>query len=84
VFFARRGSAAVFVGRWLPGMRVVTSWLAGADRMPWRRFVGIGIAVVVYLLARVRRSLLARSRRPSTHEYAKQLPRWRGSRRHGV
>jgi membrane protein DedA with SNARE-associated domain len=39
-FFARRGSAAVIFGRWLPGMRVATSWLAGADRMPWRRFSG--------------------------------------------
>jgi len=38
-FFARRGSAAVFFGRWLPGLRVVTSWLAGADRMPWRRLL---------------------------------------------
>ena len=38
-FFARRGAAAVFFGRWLPGMRVVTSWLAGADRMRWRRFL---------------------------------------------
>jgi len=38
-FFARTGSAAVFFGRWLPAMRVVTSWLAGADRMPWRRFL---------------------------------------------
>jgi membrane-associated protein len=37
--FARRGSAAVFFGRWLPGLRVVTSWLAGADRMPWKRFL---------------------------------------------
>jgi undecaprenyl-diphosphatase len=39
VFFARRGSAAVFFGRWLPGLRVVTSWLAGANRMPWPRFL---------------------------------------------
>jgi|SRR5437868_4010170 len=38
-FFARRGSAAVFFGRWLPGLRVVASWLAGANRMPWRRFL---------------------------------------------
>src|ERR671931_1271077 len=37
-FFARHGSAAVFLGRWLPGLRVVASWLAGANRMPWRRF----------------------------------------------
>jgi membrane-associated protein len=39
VFFARHGSAAVFFGRWLPGMRVVTSWLAGAERMPWPSFL---------------------------------------------
>jgi membrane-associated protein len=56
-FFDRHGSAAVFFGRWLPGMRVVTSWLAGADRMPWRRFLlwnalgGIAWATTVGLLA---------------------------------
>jgi membrane-associated protein len=38
-FFARRGSAAVFFGRWLPGLRVAASWLAGANRMPWGRFL---------------------------------------------
>ena len=38
-FFARWGAAAVFFGRWLPGLRVVTSWLAGANRMPWPRFL---------------------------------------------
>jgi undecaprenyl-diphosphatase len=97
-FFARRGSAAVFFGRWLPGLRVVTSWLAGADRMPWPRFllwnalggiawattigtlayvlgrsasgslgaigfIAVGIAVLVYLIARVRRRLQSRSRK---------------------
>jgi membrane protein DedA with SNARE-associated domain len=90
VFFARHGSAAVFFGRWLPGTRVVASWLAGAERMPWPRFllwntlggiawattvgtlayvlgqsassslgaigfVGVAVAVVVYLIARLRR-----------------------------
>jgi membrane protein DedA with SNARE-associated domain len=39
VFFARRGAAAVFFARWLPGMRVVASWLAGANHMRWRRFL---------------------------------------------
>jgi len=38
-FFARHGSAAVFFGRWLPGLRVVASWLAGAEHMPWPRFL---------------------------------------------
>lgn len=97
-FFARRGSAAVFFGRWLPGLRVVTSWLAGAERMPWPRFllwnalggiawastigalayvlgrsasgslgaigfIGIGVAVLVYVITRVRRWRLG-SRKP--------------------
>jgi len=90
VFFARRGPSAVFFGRWLPGLRVVASWLAGANRMPWPRFllwnalggiawastvgtlayllggsasgslgaigfIGVGVAVVVYLIVRLRR-----------------------------
>ncbi|MDE3191499.1 MAG: DedA family protein [Acidobacteriota bacterium] len=36
--FARYGSRAVFFGRWLPVLRVTAAWLAGANRMPWRRF----------------------------------------------
>jgi membrane protein DedA with SNARE-associated domain len=62
VFFVRRGSATVFFGRWLPGLRVVASWLAGANRMPWRRFLlwnalgGIAwastVGAVAYLLGR--------------------------------
>jgi membrane protein DedA with SNARE-associated domain len=91
-FFERHGSAAVFFGRWLPGTRVVISWLAGADRMPWHRFliwnalggiawattigslayvlgrsasgslgaigfIGLGVAVVVWLINHIRRRL---------------------------
>ena len=102
-FFARRGSAAVFFGRWLPGLRVVTSWLAGADRMPWPRFlfwnalggiawaatigglayvlgrsasgslgaigfIAVGLAVLAYLIARVRHHLQSRPRKPSSPE----------------
>jgi membrane protein DedA with SNARE-associated domain len=90
VFFARRGPSAVFFGRWLPGLRVVASWLAGANGMPWPRFllwnalggiawastvgtlayllgrsasgslgaigfIGVGVAVVVYLIVRLQR-----------------------------
>jgi citrate lyase alpha subunit len=29
----------VFFGRWLPGLRVIVAWLAGADRLAWRRFL---------------------------------------------
>jgi membrane protein DedA with SNARE-associated domain len=59
VFFARHGPAAVFFARWLPGLRVVGSWLAGADRMPWPRFLvwnalgGIAWATTIGLLAYV-------------------------------
>ena len=61
-FFLRHGSAAVFFGRWLPGLRVVASWLAGANGMRWSRFLiwnalgGISwattIGVAAYLLGK--------------------------------
>jgi membrane-associated protein len=38
-FFAAHGAAAVFLGRWIAVGRLATAWLAGADGMPWRRFV---------------------------------------------
>ena len=37
-FFERHGPKAVFLGRWLPVLRVYASWMAGASRMQWRRF----------------------------------------------
>jgi membrane protein DedA with SNARE-associated domain len=37
-FFERHGSKTVFLGRWLPFLRVTAAWLAGANRMPWPRF----------------------------------------------
>lgn len=37
--FARHGPAAVFLGRWLPGIRVVVAWVDGAERLSWRRFL---------------------------------------------
>jgi membrane protein DedA with SNARE-associated domain len=58
-FFVRHGSAAVFFGRWLPGLRVAASWIAGESRMPWRRFLlwnalgGIGWAATIGSLAYV-------------------------------
>ena len=61
-FFRRHGAAAVFFGRWLPGLRVFASWLAGATRMSWPRFLlwnalgGLSwastIGSVAYLLGR--------------------------------
>jgi membrane-associated protein len=38
-FFERHGPKAVFFGRFLLGLRVWASWLAGATRMRWPSFV---------------------------------------------
>jgi membrane protein DedA with SNARE-associated domain len=56
-FFERHGPKAVFFGRFLLGLRVWASWLAGATRMHWRSFViwnalgGISWACVIGLAA---------------------------------
>jgi len=56
-FFERHGAKAVFFGRFLLGLRVWASWLAGATRMPWRSFFfwnaagGICWATLVGLVA---------------------------------
>jgi membrane-associated protein len=59
-FFQRHGPKAVFFGRFVLGLRVWASWLAGATRMHWRSFVlwnalgGIcwatGIGLLAYFL----------------------------------
>lgn len=38
-FFERHGPKAVFFGRFVLGLRVWASWLAGATHMRWRSFV---------------------------------------------
>jgi membrane-associated protein len=56
-FFERHGPKAVFFGRFILGLRVWASWLAGATRMRWRSFVlwnalgGIIWATAIGLLA---------------------------------
>jgi len=37
-FFEKHGPKAVFLGRWLPVLRVYASWLAGGSRMRWDAF----------------------------------------------
>lgn len=37
-FFERHGTATVFFGRWIPGVRVVAAVMAGTTQMPWKRF----------------------------------------------
>lgn len=56
-FFAAHGPKAVFLARWLPGLRVIGAWLAGTHGMRWPTFLlwnalgGIAWAVTIGLLA---------------------------------
>ncbi len=56
-FFEVHGPKAVFFGRFLLGLRIWASWLAGATRMRWRSFFvwnalgGISWATAIGLLA---------------------------------
>lgn len=56
-FFARHGPKAVFLGRWVGGLRIVSAWMAGASGMHWPIFTfynalgGICWAVSIGLLA---------------------------------
>jgi membrane protein DedA with SNARE-associated domain len=59
-FFEKHGPKAVYFGRFVLGLRVWASWLAGATRMPWHTFVlwnalggitwAIAIGMIAYLL----------------------------------
>jgi membrane-associated protein len=56
-FFARHGTKAVFIGRWIALVRVTAAWMAGMNRMPFRVFFlwnalgGITWAIAIGLLA---------------------------------
>jgi membrane protein DedA with SNARE-associated domain len=38
-FFERHGPKAVFLGRWVAGLRIASAWLAGMNKMPWPTFL---------------------------------------------
>jgi membrane protein DedA with SNARE-associated domain len=67
-FFAKHGPKAVFLGRWVSGLRIASAWLAGINQMHWPTFLfwnalgGIAwatsIAVGVYLLGKVAEDIL--------------------------
>jgi membrane-associated protein len=56
-FFQRHGPKAVFLGRWVTGLRITAAWLAGVNRMRWPIFLfwnalgGIAWATSVALLS---------------------------------
>jgi membrane protein DedA with SNARE-associated domain len=58
-FLDDHGATAVIVARWLPVARFVMPWLAGMNRMPWRKFFicnatgGVGWVLTVGMAAYV-------------------------------
>jgi membrane-associated protein len=56
-FFDRHGPKAVFLGRWVTGLRITAAWMAGLTRMSWPTFLfwnalgGIAWATSLGLLA---------------------------------
>jgi membrane-associated protein len=62
-FFARHGPKAVFLGRWVGGLRIASAWLAGMNKMGWPTFLfwnalggicwAVSIGFAVYLLGDV-------------------------------
>jgi membrane-associated protein len=68
-FFERHGAKAVFLGRWLPFLRVTAAWLAGANRMHWSTFLGwnalggiswaISVGIAAYFLGQAAFALIS-------------------------
>jgi membrane-associated protein len=56
-FFDRHGPKAVFLGRWVTGLRITAAWMAGVTHMSWPTFVfwnalgGIAWATSIALVA---------------------------------
>jgi membrane protein DedA with SNARE-associated domain len=38
-FFEKHGPKAVFLGRWVSGLRIASAWLAGMNKMSWPTFL---------------------------------------------
>jgi membrane-associated protein len=61
-FFERHGAKAVFLGRWITGLRITSAWLAGVNRMAWATFLfwnalggvcwAASVALAAYFLGR--------------------------------
>src|SRR3954451_21232361 len=66
-FFARHGPKAVFLGRWVSGLRIASAWLAGVNRMSgatflfwnalggivWAASIGLGVYFLGHFAERV-------------------------------
>jgi membrane protein DedA with SNARE-associated domain len=68
-FFERHGPKAVFLGRWVSGLRIASAWLAGINGMNWPTFLfwnalgGIvwaaGVGFAVYALGDLAEHIIA-------------------------
>ena len=68
-FFARHGPKAVFLGRWVSGLRIASAWLAGMNRMAWPTFLfwnalggiawALSIGLGVYFLGHVAEQVIS-------------------------
>jgi membrane protein DedA with SNARE-associated domain len=67
-FFRRHGGKAVFLARFVGGIRVTGAWMAGISHMPWWRFLGwnaaggivwaTAVGLVAYYLGRAAADLI--------------------------
>lgn len=67
-FFAAHGAKAVFLGRWVAGLRIAAAWLAGITHMRWRTFFfwnllggvawATSVGLVAYLLGPVAKKII--------------------------
>ena len=68
-FFEKHGPKAVFLGRWVAGLRIASAWLAGMNKMSWPTFLfwnalgGIvwaaGVGFAVYALGDVAEKIIS-------------------------
>ena len=68
-FFDKHGPKAVFLGRWVSGLRIASAWLAGMNKMSWPTFLfwnalggicwAVSIGFAVYLLGDVAEHIIA-------------------------
>ena len=68
-FFEKHGPKAVFLGRWVSGLRIASAWLAGMNKMSWPTFLfwnalggicwAVGIGLAVYALGGVAERIIS-------------------------
>ena len=83
-FFDRHGAKTVFLGRFVPGVRVVAAVLAGAGAMPWPRFAIYNLAGAFVWASTRREPRLARRPRRRGRPVGRRARRRRRRRAGGA